>query len=118
MKNLNFIELMEIFLKSKNEKNLEKVIQVNEEFARRVKKRELMGKKPMRTSLMGLEQTQRWLNDYKENPEGIISDDELDKLSELKEKDKIEQKAKDKLHKVRKRNLREPNDIKNKKGLW
>ncbi len=102
MKNLNFIELMEIFLKSKNEKNLEKVIQVNEEFARRVKKRELMGKKPMRTSLMGLEQTQRW----------------LDNNSKLENKEIIKKKSKNKLEKLRKKYLREIIDTNKKKSLW
>ena len=109
---------MEIFLKSKKEKDYEEILNVNKEFSRRVEKRKLMGKKPMRTSKMGLEQTQRWLNDYMKDPEGIISDDELDAASKLKEKERIEKKARNKLQKLRKRNLRESNDIKNKKGLW
>ena len=118
MRNLNFLELMEIFLKSKKEKDYEEILNVNKEFARRVKKRELMGIKPIKTSMLGLEQTQKWLDNYMEDSEGIISDDALDAAAILKEKERIEQKTKNKLQKLRKRNLRESNDIKNKKGLW
>ena len=61
MKNLSFEDLMNIFLKSQQVKDYQVIFNINKEFERRVTKRKLMGKKPMRTSVSGLEQTQEWL---------------------------------------------------------
>ena len=61
MKNLSFEDLMNIFLKSQQIKDYQVIFNINKEFERRVTKRKLMGKIPMRTSISGLEQTQEWL---------------------------------------------------------
>ncbi len=102
MRNLSFEELMEIFLKSKKQKDYEEILNVNKEFVRRVKKRELMGKNPMKTSMSGLEQTQRW----------------LDNNSKLENKEIIKKKSKNKLEKLRKKYLREIIDTNKKNSLW
>ena len=60
-----------------------------------------MGKKPMRTSLSGFEQTQEW----------------LEKNSELKTAESQENIDQDQKKKLKKR-LREDTDIKKKSSLW
>ena len=61
MKNLKFEDLMDLFLRSKNNKNYEEILSIHQEFERRVEKRKLMGKKPMKTSISGFQQTKLWL---------------------------------------------------------
>ena len=46
-------------------KDLEKLNEVNNEFNYRVSKRINMGKKPMKTSLAGKEQTDKWIEELK-----------------------------------------------------
>ena len=62
MNRLSFEDLMELFSDAKKERNFDEITKIKKEFERRVKKRKLMGKKPMRTSLSGLNQTSEWLN--------------------------------------------------------
>ena len=61
MRTLGFEELMEIGFNSRKNKDLKTLIEVNEEFKYRVSKREKMGKKPIKTSVAGLEQTSKWI---------------------------------------------------------
>ena len=82
MKNLNFEDLMNIFLKSQQIKDYQVIFNINKEFERRVTKRKLMGKKPIRTSVSGLEQTQEWLE---KNSELKIKDNEENKIIQNKE---------------------------------
>ena len=82
MKNLSFEDLMNIFLKSQQIKDYQVIFNINKEFERRVTKRKLMGKKPMRTSVSGLEQTQEWLE---KNSELKIKDNEENKIIQNKE---------------------------------
>ena len=92
---------MDLFSRSQKNNDYDEILNINKEFERRVSKRKLMGKKPMRTSLSGFEQTREW----------------LEKNSELKttEPDEnIDQDQKDKL----KKRLREDNDINKKNSLW
>jgi len=98
---LSFEDLMDLFSRSQKNNDYDEILNINKEFERRVSKRKLMGKKPMRTSLSGFEQTREW----------------LEKNSELKttEPDEnIDQDQKDKL----KKRLREDNDINKKNSLW
>jgi len=106
MKNLTFEELMDLFLSSKENKDYKEVLKINSEFKRRVNKRRLMNKKPMKTSLSGLNQTEEWLN------LNSFLKDEIDE--NLKNKDVL----KDKTSKIRNKNLREPTDINKKNTLW
>ena len=106
MKNLTFEELMDLFLISKENKNYTEVLNINSEFKRRVNKRKMMNKKPMKTSLSGLNQTEEWLN------LNSFLKDEIDE--NLKNKDVL----KDKTSKIRNKNLREPTDISKKNTLW
>ena len=82
MKNLSFEDLMNIFLKSQQIKDYQVIFNINKEFERRVTKRKLMGKKPIRTSVSGLEQTQEWLE---KNSELKIKDNEENKIIQNKE---------------------------------
>ena len=82
MKNLSFEDLMNIFLKSQQIKDYQVIFNINKEFERRVTKRKLMGKKPMRTSVSGLEQTQEWLE---KNSELKTKDNEENKIIQNKE---------------------------------
>jgi len=82
MKNLSFEDLMNIFLKSQQIKDYQVIFNINKEFERRVTKRKLMGKKPMRTSVSGLEQTQEWLE---KNSELKTRDNEENKILKNKE---------------------------------
>ena len=52
MRNFSFEELMEKANNARKNKNMKTLINVNQEFNRRVKKRIMMGKKPMKTSLL------------------------------------------------------------------
>ena len=61
MRKLSFEELMEKAISSKKDKDIRTLIRINKEFTRRVKKRILMDKKPMKTSLAGQEQTKKWI---------------------------------------------------------
>ena len=104
MNRLSFEDLMELFSDAKKERNFDEITKINKEFERRVKKRKLMGKKPIRTSLSGLNQTSEWLN----------NNSELEYLSNKT----ISKSIKDKTSKARKKNLREPTDINKKNVLW
>lgn len=106
MKNLTFEELMNLFLISKENKNYTEVLNINSEFKRRVNKRKLMNKKPMKTSLSGLKQTEEWLN--------------INSFLETKADENSENvsKLKDRTSKIRNKNLREPTDINKKNTLW
>ena len=66
-KDLSFEDLMNIFLKSQKNKDHQEILNINKEFERRVSKRKFLGKKPMRTSVSGLEQTQEWLENNSES---------------------------------------------------
>jgi tRNA G10 N-methylase Trm11 len=101
MQNLSFEDLMGLFLISKKNSDYEEVLNINKEFERRVSKRKLMQKKPMRTSVSGLEQTQEW----------------LEKNSTLKKKD-IEQNIDEVQKKKLNKRLREGTDLNKKKTLW
>ena len=61
MRTLGFEELMEIGFNSRKNKDMKTLIEVNEEFKYRVSKRQKMGKKPIKTSVAGLEQTSKWI---------------------------------------------------------
>ena len=61
MRTLGFEELMEIAFNSRKNKDMKTLIEVNEEFKYRVSKREKMGKKLVKTSVAGLEQTSKWI---------------------------------------------------------
>jgi hypothetical protein len=101
MQNLSFEDLMSLFLISKKNSDYEEVLNINKEFERRVSKRKLMQKKPMKTSVSGFEQTQEWLK----------------KNSTLKKKD-IEQNIDEVQKKKLKKRLREGTDLNKKKSLW
>lgn len=105
MQKLSFEELMDIFESAKISKDFEEIKQINLEFERRIKKRKLMKKKPMRTSLSGYEQTQDWL---KRNSH----------LKKLEHQVYSEDKKNDKTSKNRNKNLREDTDINKKNFLW
>lgn len=101
MQKLSFEDLMDLFSRSQKNKDYDEVLNISKEFERRVNKRILMGKKPMRTSLSGLGQTQEW----------------LEKNSELKTIERNENIDKDQKKKLKKR-LREDTDISKKDSLW
>ena len=63
MRSLGFEDLMDIALKARKKKDKETLNEVKEEFDYRVNKRMKMGKKPMRTSLAGQEQTTKWIEE-------------------------------------------------------
>lgn len=63
MRSLGFEELMDIAFEARKKKDLEKLNEVNSEFNYRVTKRINMGKKPMKTSLAGKEQTDKWIDE-------------------------------------------------------
>ena len=98
MKNLKFEDLMDLFLRSKNNKNYEEILSIHQEFERRVEKRKLMGKKPMKTSISGFQQTRLWLNNNKE-----LANRDIKKVKNIKS---------------RRSNLRNDNDINKKNTLW
>ena len=106
MKNLTFEELMDLFLISKENNNYTEVLNINSEFKRRVNKRKTMNKKPMKTSLSGLNQTEEWLN---------LNSFLKDKVDENLKNGDI---SKDKTSKIRNKNLREVTDINKKNSLW
>jgi hypothetical protein len=101
MQKLSFEDLMNLFTRSQKNNDYDEVLNINKEFERRVNKRILMGKKPIRTSLSGLEQTQEWL-------------DKNSTLKTIEPKDNIDQDQKKKL----KKRLREDTDINKKSSLW
>tara|TARA_B100000575_G_C22859705_1_gene502427 strand:- start:257 stop:553 length:297 start_codon:yes stop_codon:yes gene_type:complete len=98
MKNLKFEDLMDLFLRSKNNKNYEEILSIHQEFERRVEKRKLMGKKPMKTSISGFQQTRLWLNNNKD-----LANRDIKKVKNIKS---------------RRSNLRNDNDINKKNTLW
>ncbi len=98
MKNLKFEDLMDLFLRSKKNKNYEEILSIHQEFERRVEKRKLMGKKPMKTSISGFEQTKLWLNNNED-----LANRNINKVNNIKSK---------------RRNLRNENDINKKNTLW
>ena len=59
---LSFEDLMDLFKRDKDSKDYQEIQEIYNEFERRVSKRKLMGKKPMKTSISGFEQTLEWLN--------------------------------------------------------
>ena len=89
---------MDLFLRSKNNKNYEEILSIHQEFERRVEKRKLMGKKPMKTSISGFEQTKLWLNNNED-----LANKNIKKVNNIKSK---------------RRNLRNENDINKKNTLW
>ena len=106
MRDLSFEELMEKAISSKKDKDISTLIRINKEFNRRVKKRILMGKKPMKTSLAGQEQTKKW----------IEKDAQLAKKVRTQESNK-KWRTKN-LSKIRRKNLTKDSDINKKKTLW
>jgi len=106
MRNLSFEELMEKAISSKKDKDIRTLIRINKEFTRRVKKRILMDKKPMKTSLAGQEQTKKW----------IEKDAQLAKKVRTQESNK-KWRIKN-LSKIRRKNLTKDSDINKKKFLW
>ena len=98
MKNLKFEDLMDLFLRSKKNKNYEEILSIHQEFERRVEKRKLMGKKPMKTSISGFEQTKLWLNNNED-----LANKNIKKVNNIKSK---------------RRNLRNENDINKKNTIW
>jgi len=101
MQNLSFEDLMSLFYRSQKNNDYDEILNINKEFERRVSKRKLMGKKPIRTSLSGFEQTQEW----------------LEKNSELKTTEPNENIDKNQKKKLKKR-LRQDTDINKKDSLW
>ena len=101
MQNLSFEDLMSLFSRSQKNNDYDEILNINKEFERRVIKRKLMGKKPMRTSLSGFEQTQEWLEKNSE-------------LMKVEPNENIDQDQKNKL----KKRLREDTDINKKNPLW
>jgi hypothetical protein len=101
MQNLSFEDLMGLFSRSQKNNDYDEILNINKEFERRVNKRKLMGKKPIRTSLSGFEQTLEWLK----------------KNSKLKKVDPYENIDQDQKNKLKKR-LREDTDINKKNSLW
>ena len=101
MQNLSFEDLMSLFSRSQKNNDYDEILNINKEFERRVSKRKLMGKKPMRTSLSGLEQTQEWLEKHFE-------------FKTTEPNENIDQNQKNKL----KKRLREDTDINKKNSLW
>ncbi len=89
---------MDLFLRSKNNKNYEEILSIHQEFERRVEKRKLMGKKPMKTSISGFQQTKLWLNNNKD-----LANRDIKKVKNIKSK---------------RSNLRNENDINKKNTLW
>lgn len=89
---------MDLFLRSKKNKNYEEILSIHQEFERRVEKRKLMGKKPMKTSISGFEQTKLWLNNNED-----LANKNIKKVNNIKSK---------------RRNLRNENDINKKNTLW
>ena len=89
---------MDLFLSSKKNKNYEEILSIHQEFERRVEKRKLMGKKPMKTSISGFEQTKLWLNNNED-----LANRNINKVNNIKSK---------------RRNLRNENDINKKNTLW
>ena len=99
-------DVYESMMISKENKNYIEVLNINSEFKRRVNKRKMMNKKPMKTSLSGLNQTEEWLN---------LNSFLKDKVDENLKNGDI---SKDKTSKIRNKNLREPTDINKKNTLW
>ena len=106
MRDLSFEELMERAISARKDKNMKTLISINKEFTRRVKKRILMGKKPMKTSLAGQEQTKKW----------IEKEPQLAKKIRVGESNK-KWRTKN-LSKIRRKNLASDTDINKKKTLW
>ena len=63
MRSLSFDELMDIAFKARKKKDKKMLSEVNQEFNYRVTKRTKMGKKQMKTSLAGQEQTNKWIEE-------------------------------------------------------
>ena len=89
---------MDLFLRSKKNKNYEEILSIHQEFERRVEKRKLMGKKPMKTSISGFEQTKLWLNNNED-----LANKNIKKVNNIKSK---------------RINLRNENNINKKNTLW
>ena len=98
---LNFEDLMNLFLRSQKNRDYDEVLNINKEFERRVNKRKLMGKKPIKTSMSGYEQTRMWL-------------EKNSKLKLIKKIDNQDKEIKDKI----KKKLRSDSDIKKRTSLW
>jgi len=98
---LSFEDLMNLFLRSQKNRDYDEVLNINKEFERRVNKRKLMGKKPIKTSMSGYEQTRMWL-------------EKNSKLKLIKKIDNQDKKIKDKI----KKKLRSDSDIKKRTSLW
>ena len=98
---LSFEDLMNLFLRSQKNRDYDEVLNINKEFERRVNKRKLMGKKPIKTSMSGYEQTRMW----------------LEKNSKLKLIKKIDNQDKKIIDKIKKK-LRSDSDIKKRTSLW
>jgi|TARA_B100000959_G_C14855051_1_gene571782 hypothetical protein len=106
MRNFSFEELMEKANNARKNKNMKTLINVNQEFNRRVKKRIMMGKKPMKTSLAGQQQTKKWIENDPESAKKIRTE-----VSNKKWRKKN-------ISKIRIRNLTKDTDINKKKTLW
>ncbi len=63
MRSLGFDELMDIAFKARKKKDKKILSEVNQEFNYRVTRRTKMGKKPVKTSLAGQEQTKKWIEE-------------------------------------------------------
>lgn len=98
---LSFEDLMNLFLRSQKNRDYDEVLNINKEFERRVNKRKLMGKKPIKTSMSGYEQTRMWL-------------EKNSKLKLIKKIDNQDKKIKDKI----KKKLKSDSDIKKRTSLW
>ena len=101
MQKFSFEDLMNLFSRSKKNNDYDEILNIHGEFKRRVNKRKLMGKKPMRTSVSGFEQTLEWLEKNIE-------------LKTLESNENIDENYKNKL----KKRLREATDINKKNTLW
>ena len=101
MQNFSFEDLMNLFSRSKKNNDYDEVLNIHEEFKRRVDKRKLMGKKPTRTSVSGFEQTLEWIEKNIE-------------LKTVVSNENIDGNYKNKL----KKRLREATDINKKNTLW
>jgi len=102
MKNLSFEELMQKAINAKEDNDINLLIEINEEFNRRVKKRILMGKKPIKTSVAGQKQTLEWIKN-----DNVLFNKKLNK----------KKRAKNSL-KIKATNLKNDTDISKKKSLW
>ena len=106
MRDLSFEELMERAISARKDENMKMLISINKEFTRRVKKRILMGKKPMKTSLAGQEQTKKWIEKEPQLAKKVRTQESNNKWRTKN------------LSKIRRKNLTKDSDINKKKTLW